>query len=1038
MVLRGRKGWLVYLLFGLAVIVAVYYMWSTFFMSQPQLYSNMEEMQPRQEEGWNKARKDFAVIEHPPVGLNNEIQVQMDSEQWRKDKALQDQIDEETVAREMANKLSVNSDTKDSIASPWKTYKEKPSGIEAALFRIAETGEREYFEQLERLVHLDLKGAPPYPSYLIGLFPALKTLGATGLLIEYEDMFPYSGNLSILSAANAYSSSDIQRILAAAKENGLQVIPLVQMFGHMEFVLKFDRFRELRESEYTPQVITPVSEKSYQLLYEILEQIIRAHPDSTRIHLGCDEVGEIGQGKSADLMASQRRSRGQVYLEHVFRVATYVKSRYPGLQPLIWDDIMRNIPYDMLASSHIRNVIEPVVWFYQHNILDRITPDVWDIYGKLFPGVWVASAFKGATGSAKMLTNASYHLDNNLQWMSVMQSLGYQGNKVKFRGTMLTGWQRYDHFAVLCELLPVGLPSLALNLQLLRTGGFSHKEVTTASKALNCSGSSTLDLEFPLIRKDEAVISQSCKFSGYEVYYGVQHLWGIMEVFQRDKSLQDSISGWLTPFQVRQGISSPGRMKPLLHKLGKILNGLRNLIQPMQTALQSVYDKNTVEEWINTNIKSHIYQIKDLYDKAKYLLQRKEWPARPFPAALPQVETRQEQSGTIRKPVQTGGVFQQNGIGQQQEYPSIGGQPSFGKAQQNLPHVQQSYDGQLNLGRGQQPISGSVQGPQSVNRRPPADMEGGDVLKSQGNFGSQGKVIGSSGGQGGQQMANSFGSQGARKGALSQVLVPGGPSGPVKSPYDLSLNTPAPGRIDAGAGSQINPVFRPNMQRLPGQSLVRGSQPGFGREQRLEQLGNQKNLVNFGQKDPGQNIEGPITYPATQQQLQEPRGLSQRSRESRQGRLSFQNQPEINNAQQGGEVPLPPKESQKGNEAGNQKEREDQNHRVGEKNNPPELHDKPPDRVRQVSPSPFHVGAPDKSRDTGNVPIIADDPYAAEHTKNDKQIKVGEKKEVEGVNEGEKGEGDEEEERDAEGGDDLEDLDPFDGKRKNDSPSLQG
>lgn len=79
------------------------------------------------------------------------------------------------------------------------------------------------------------------------VLPLLAKLGATGLLIEYEDMFPYNGLLAEVVAGNAYSKDDIRRILQAAKTNNLIVVPLVQTFGHLEFVLKLHEFKHLRE-----------------------------------------------------------------------------------------------------------------------------------------------------------------------------------------------------------------------------------------------------------------------------------------------------------------------------------------------------------------------------------------------------------------------------------------------------------------------------------------------------------------------------------------------------------------------------------------------------------------------------------------------------------------------------------------------------------------------------------------------------------------------------------------------------------------------
>ena len=45
--------------------------------------------------------------------------------------------------------------------------------------------------EMARLVHIDMKGGPPRPQYLVQLLPLLKQWGATGLLVEWEDMFPW-------------------------------------------------------------------------------------------------------------------------------------------------------------------------------------------------------------------------------------------------------------------------------------------------------------------------------------------------------------------------------------------------------------------------------------------------------------------------------------------------------------------------------------------------------------------------------------------------------------------------------------------------------------------------------------------------------------------------------------------------------------------------------------------------------------------------------------------------------------------------------
>jgi hexosaminidase len=119
----------------------------------------------------------------------------------------------------------------------------------------------------ERVVHIDLKGAPPKPDYFEKFIPFLKEQGATGILLEYEDMFPYKGRLAEAKHGNAYSLNDIKLIKKLAAENNLYIMPLVQTYGHLEWILKIKSFSHLREDAQFPQVITPCLEESYTVIF---------------------------------------------------------------------------------------------------------------------------------------------------------------------------------------------------------------------------------------------------------------------------------------------------------------------------------------------------------------------------------------------------------------------------------------------------------------------------------------------------------------------------------------------------------------------------------------------------------------------------------------------------------------------------------------------------------------------------------------------------------------------------------------------------
>lgn len=60
-------------------------------------------------------------------------------------------------------------------------------------------------------VHLDLKGAPPTVDYLLALFPLLKRWGATGLLIEWEDMLPWQSPLDVVRHRDSFTADEVRQ-----------------------------------------------------------------------------------------------------------------------------------------------------------------------------------------------------------------------------------------------------------------------------------------------------------------------------------------------------------------------------------------------------------------------------------------------------------------------------------------------------------------------------------------------------------------------------------------------------------------------------------------------------------------------------------------------------------------------------------------------------------------------------------------------------------------------------------------------------------
>jgi hexosaminidase len=228
--------------------------------------------------------------------------------------------------------------------------------------------------------------------------------------------------------------------------------------------------------------------------------VLSLHPDTEWLHIGCDEVYQLGQCSKCSERIAEANSKPDstayfdgktLFLEHVHRIATYVREK-SSVTPIIWDDMLRTIPLQTIQNSGIGSLVEPMIWVYVEDIDRFIDSVTWSAYGAAFEHLWSASAYKGAFGERMFSVNVQRHVANHLSWLEVMNRESRGNARINFRGIALTGWSRYDHFAVICELLPAALPSLVLNLAIVSRGGHDFEAVKRAHRILQCGSQKAL------------------------------------------------------------------------------------------------------------------------------------------------------------------------------------------------------------------------------------------------------------------------------------------------------------------------------------------------------------------------------------------------------------------------------------------------------------------------------------------------------------------------------------------------------------------
>ncbi|MHA1871802.1 MAG: DUF4838 domain-containing protein [Promethearchaeota archaeon] len=190
-----------------------------------------------------------------------------------------------------------------------------------------------------RAFHLDLKSMMPTLDYLKRFIAFLVKYKFNTLVIEYEDKFPYKGYLEAGVHRLAFKNDDFRELMDWASLNRIDVIPLIQVFGHLEHWLSKDEYKEL--IEFKNNSLCPLNPKSEEFMNAMVDQICEAHPRAKYIHIGADEVYELGKCPKCSQFVKEH-SMSELYIYFINKVVERVKKH--NKIPIMWSDYLIKYP----------------------------------------------------------------------------------------------------------------------------------------------------------------------------------------------------------------------------------------------------------------------------------------------------------------------------------------------------------------------------------------------------------------------------------------------------------------------------------------------------------------------------------------------------------------------------------------------------------------------------------------------------------------------------------------------------------------------
>jgi hypothetical protein len=187
-----------------------------------------------------------------------------------------------------------------------------------------------------RAAHIDVKHHLDTMKYYYDSIDRLARYKINAVIFEFEDKLRFRRR-PLVGAPQAITIDEMAALTQYARERHVEISPLVQGLGHATFILKHEKYAPLREDPESRWAFCPCDEGTYEVLFDLYLDALDATPGSRYLHVGGDEVGEIGQCPRCKPRAI-KEGKLALNLYWLRRVCEFAQKH--GRIPIFWDDML--------------------------------------------------------------------------------------------------------------------------------------------------------------------------------------------------------------------------------------------------------------------------------------------------------------------------------------------------------------------------------------------------------------------------------------------------------------------------------------------------------------------------------------------------------------------------------------------------------------------------------------------------------------------------------------------------------------------------